>query len=71
MFYFWTVSSVSDLTAFDGRNIGVLKDHLPEDVLNEWEKENNLQLHHKNITTKEYNGDKANKINYTLIGGLL
>ncbi len=53
--------SISDLTTFDGRNIGVLKDHLPEDVLNEWEKENNLHLYHENISTKEYTIERLNK----------
>ena len=41
-YYIYTDASNMDLTAgnldsFEGKNIGVLKDHIPEDVLNEWE----------------------------------
>lgn len=45
--------TLSDISTFDGKNIGVLKNHLPETVLNEWSEKNNLHMNHLNITTKE------------------
>ena len=45
--------SVSDISSLKGKNIGVLKGHLPETVLNEWEKKNNVHMNHVNISTKE------------------
>lgn len=45
--------TLTDISTFNGKNIGVLKDHLPETVLNEWSEKNNLDMNHLNITTKE------------------
>ena len=43
--------SAADLHSFDGKNIGVLLDHTPETVLNEWEQKHGVQMHHVNITS--------------------
>ncbi len=45
--------SAADINSFDGKNIGVLKDHIPEEVLNEWEKKYGLHLNHVNISSTE------------------
>lgn len=45
--------SAADIYSFDGKNIGVLKDHIPEDVLNEWEKKYGLHLQHVDISSTE------------------
>ncbi len=45
--------SFSDLNSFDGKRIGVLKDNMPEIVLNEWEKKNNLHSQHIGISSGE------------------
>lgn len=50
--------TVSDLSSFEGKNIGVLKDHIPEDVLNDWENRYNLNTNHINISTGEEIMDK-------------
>lgn len=45
--------SVSDISSLEGRKIGVLKNHLPEMVLNEWEEKNHVHTQHINVSTKE------------------
>ena len=45
--------SLADLSSFNDKNIGVLENHLPEVVLNEWTRTHGLQMNHWNITTKE------------------
>ena len=55
-YYIYTDASNMDLTAgnldsFEGKKIGVLKDHIPEDVLNEWESKFGLHTQHINIST--------------------
>ena len=55
-YYIYTDASNMDLTAgnlesFKGKKIGVLKDHIPEDVLNEWESKYGLHTQHVNIST--------------------
>lgn len=45
--------SLTDLSSFNDKNIGVLENHLPEVVLNEWTQANGLQMNHLDITTKE------------------
>ena len=55
-YYIYTDASNMDLTAgnldsFEGKNIGVFKDHIPEDVLNEWESKYGLHTQHINIST--------------------
>ena len=45
--------SAADINSFDGKNIGVLKDHIPEEVLNEWEEKYGLHLNHVNISSTE------------------
>ncbi len=57
-YYIYTNASNTDLTAadlssFDGKNIGVLKDHIPENVLNEWETRYGLHTQHINISSTE------------------
>ena len=61
-YYIYTDASNMDLTAgnldsFEGKNIGVFKDHIPEDVLNEWELKYGLHTQHVNASnTAEVNG---------------
>ena len=55
-YYIYTDASNMDLTAgnldsFEGKNIGVLKDHIPEDMLNEWELKYGLHTQHVNAST--------------------
>ena len=45
--------SISDLSSFDGKTIGVLKNNMPEVMLNKWEAQNNLHTKHVNISTEE------------------
>ena len=48
-----TEVSASDLNSFEGKTIGVLKNSIPEDVLTEWEKKNNLHTQHIDVSTDE------------------
>lgn len=48
-----TTINISDLGSFDNKNIGVFQDNLPENVLNEWEKKNNIDTQHVNISSEE------------------
>lgn len=50
--------SAADIHSFDGKNIGVLKDHIPEDVLNEWEIKYGVHMQHINISSTEEILDK-------------
>ena len=45
--------SSSDTASFNGKKIGVLKDYLPEMVLNEWETKYNLHTQHVNVSNNE------------------
>lgn len=45
--------SAADLNSFDGKNIGVLKDHIPETVLDAWEARYGLHTQHIDISTTE------------------
>ena len=54
-YYIYTDASNMDLTAgnldsFEGKNIGVFKDHIPEDLLNEWELKYGLHTQHVNAS---------------------
>ncbi len=65
-YYIYTDASNMDLTAgnldsFEGKNIGVFKDHIPEDVLNEWELKYGLHTKHINISTTTEVMDKLSK----------
>ena len=65
-YYIYTDASNMDLTAgnldsFEGKNIGVFKDHIPEDVLNEWESKYGLHTKHINISTTTEVMDKLSK----------
>lgn len=46
-----TEVSASDLNSFEGKTIGVFENSIPEQVLNAWEKKNNLHTKHVNIST--------------------
>lgn len=48
-----TEVSASDLNSFEGKTIGVFENSIPEQVLNAWEKKNNLHTQHVNISTAE------------------
>ncbi len=55
-YYIYTDASNMDLTAgnwdsFEGKNIGVSKDNILEDVLNEWESKYGLHTKHINVST--------------------
>ena len=50
--------TAADLASFDGKNIGVLKDHTPEEVLNGWEARYGLHTQHINISSIEEIMDK-------------
>ena len=65
-YYIYTDASNMDLTAgnldsFEGKNIGVLKDHIPEDVLNEWELKYGLHTQHVNASNTAEVMDKLSK----------
>ena len=65
-YYIYTDASHMDLTAgnldsFEEKNIGVFKDHIPEDVLNEWESKYGLHTQHINISTTTEIMDKLSK----------
>ena len=65
-YYIYTDASNMDLTAgnldsFEGKNIGVLKDHIPEDVLNEWESKYSLHTQHINVSTTPEVMDKLSR----------
>ena len=53
--------SLADLSSFNHKNIGVLKDHLPEAVLNEWTRTNGLRMNYLNITSKENVIERLNR----------
>ena len=50
--------TAADMSSFDGKNIGVLKDHIPETVLSEWEEKYGLHLNHINISSNDEIMDK-------------
>ena len=65
-YYIYTDASNMNLTAgnldsFEGKNIGVLKDHIPEDVLNEWESKYGLHTQHINVSTTPEVMDKLSR----------
>ena len=65
-YYIYTDASNMDLTAgnldsFEGKKIGVLKDHIPEDVLNEWESKYGLHTQHINVSTTPEVMDKLSR----------
>ena len=48
-----TQLSAANLSSFNGKRVGVLKDHEPEAVLNAWEAKYDLHTQHINISTTE------------------
>ena len=65
-YYIYTDASNMDLTAgnldsFEGKNIGVSKDNIEEDVLNEWESKYGLHTKHINVSTTTEIMDKLSK----------
>ena len=65
-YYIYTDASNMDLTAgnldsFEGKNIGVSKDNIEEDVLNEWESKYGLHTKHINVSTTPEIMDKLSK----------
>jgi len=65
-YYIYTDASNKDLTAgnldsFEGKNIGVSKDNIVEDVLNEWESKYGLHTKHINVSTTTEIMDKLSK----------
>ena len=65
-YYIYTDASNMDLTAgnldsFEGKNIGVSKDNIVEDVLNEWESKYGLHTKHINVSNTAEVMDKLSK----------
>ena len=65
-YYIYTDASNRDLTAgnldsFEGKNIGVSKDNIVEDVLNEWESKYGLHTQHVNVSNTTEIMDKLSK----------
>ena len=65
-YYIYTDASNMDLTAgnldsFEGKNIGVSKDNIVEDVLNEWESKYGLHTQHVNVSNTTEIMDKLSK----------
>ena len=65
-YYIYTDASNMDLTAgnldsFEGKNIGVFKDNITEDVLNEWESKYGLHTQHVNVSNTAEVMDKLSK----------
>ena len=65
-YYIYTDASNMDLTAgnldsFEGKNIGVFKDNITEDVLNEWELKYGLHMQHVNVSNTAEVMDKLSK----------
>lgn len=65
-YYIYTDASNMDLTAgnldsFEGKNIGVLKDNILENMLNEWELKYGLHMQHVNISNTTEIKDKLSK----------
>ena len=65
-YYIYTDASNMDLTAgnldsFEGKNIGVSKDNITEDVLNEWELKYGLHTKHVNVSNTAEVMDKLSK----------
>jgi ABC-type amino acid transport substrate-binding protein len=65
-YYIYTDASNMDLTAgnldsFEGKNIGVFKDNITEDVLNEWELKYGLHTQHVNVSNTAEVMDKLSK----------
>ena len=65
-YYIYTDASNMDLTAgnldsFEGKNIGVFKDNITEDVLNEWELKYGLHTQHVNVSNTAEIMDKLSK----------
>ena len=49
------------MDSFEGKNIGVLKDNITEDVLNEWELKYGLHTQHVNVSNTAEVMDKLSK----------
>ena len=65
-YYIYTDASNMDLTAgnldsFEGKNIGVFKDNITEDVLNGWELKYGLHMQHVNVSNTAEVMDKLSK----------
>ena len=53
--------TAGNLDSFEGKNIGVFKDNIVEDVLNEWESKYGLHTKHINVSTNTEIMDKLSK----------
>ena len=53
--------TAGNLDSFEGKNIGVSKDNIVEDVLNEWESKYGLHTKHINVSTTTEIKDKLSK----------
>ena len=49
------------MDSFEGKNIGVSKDNIVEDVLNEWESKYGLHTQHVNVSNTTEIMDKLSK----------
>ena len=53
--------TAGNLDSFEGKNIGVFKDNITEDVLNEWELKYGLHTQHVNVSNTAEVMDKLSK----------
>ena len=53
--------TAGNLDSFEGKNIGVSKDNIMEDVLNEWESKYGLHTKHINVSNTAEVMDKLSK----------
>ncbi|MGN8627571.1 hypothetical protein [Bulleidia sp. HCP3S3_F2] len=53
--------TAGNLDSFEGKNIGVLKDNILENMLNEWELKYGLHMQHVNISNTTEIKDKLSK----------
>ena len=59
--------TAGNIDSFEGKNMGVFKDHIPEDVLNEWESKYGLHTQHINISTTSEVMDKLSNLIFRLL----
>ena len=59
--------TAGNIDSFEGKNMGVFKDHIPEDVLNEWESKNGLHTQHINVSTTSEVMDKLSNLIFRLL----
>jgi hypothetical protein len=59
--------TAGNIDSFEGKNMGVFKDHISEDVLNEWESKYGLHTQHINVSTTSEVMDKLSNLIFRLL----